>query len=125
MKIAKIFISNRTEEKAINLKKMFNNLNVVNWGDVPNFDMIINATSVGLEKGDQINLDLSKVGKDKLFYDIIYNPEETNFLKTGKEQDNTISNGKLMFVYQALSAFLVWHGIKPEINNDVIKLLDI
>ena len=125
MKIAKIFISNRTKEKAINLKKMFNNLNIVNWGVVPNFDIIINATSVGLEKGDRINLDLSKVGKDKLFYDIIYNPEETNFLKTGKEQGNTISNGKLMFVHQALSAFLVWHGIKPEINNDVIKLLDI
>ena len=29
-----------------------------------------------------------------------------------------------MFVYQALSAFSIWHGIEPNINEDVIKLLD-
>ena len=29
-----------------------------------------------------------------------------------------------MFIYQALSAFNIWHGIEPEINEDVIKLLD-
>ena len=33
-------------------------------------------------------------------------------------------NGKLMFVYQASSAFKVWHGIEPKINPEVIKLLD-
>jgi shikimate dehydrogenase len=29
-----------------------------------------------------------------------------------------------MFVYQALSAFNIWHGLKPEIDENVIKLLD-
>ena len=29
-----------------------------------------------------------------------------------------------MFIYQALSAFNIWHGIKPDINEEVIKLLD-
>jgi shikimate dehydrogenase len=29
-----------------------------------------------------------------------------------------------MFIYQALSAFYIWHGLKPDINEDVIKLLD-
>ena len=86
--------------------------------------MIINATSVGLKKDDQINLDLSKVGKDKFFYDVIYNPKETNFLKLGKKMGNEIENGKLMFIYQAFMAFKVWHEVEPEINNEVIKLLD-
>ena len=86
--------------------------------------MIINATSVVLNKEDQINLDLSKVGKNKFFYDVIYNPRETNFLKIGKKMGNEVENGKLMFVYQAFTAFKIWHGVEPKINNEVIKFLD-
>jgi shikimate dehydrogenase len=124
MKVSKIFISNRTKEKAINLKKLFNNVNIVDWGDIPNFNMIINATSLGLKKEDKIDLDFSSVGQNKLFYDVIYNPKETNFLKTGKELGNVTTNGKSMFIYQAHFAFNIWHKVKPEINNDVLKLLD-
>ena len=124
MGVSKIIVSNRSKEKADNLKNLFQNIEILNWGKIPNFDMIINATSVGLKKEDNINLDLSSVGKDKFFYDVIYNPKETNFLKTGKNGGNITLNGKMMFVYQALSAFKIWHGIEPDINEDVIKLLD-
>ena len=125
MKVSKIFISNRTKEKAENLKNLFNNLNIIEWGKIPNFDIIINATSLGLKKEDDINLDFSSVGKNKFFYDVIYNPKETNFLKIGKELGNKTENGKLMFIYQAHLAFNIWHKVKPEINDNVLKLLDI
>jgi shikimate dehydrogenase len=125
MKVSKIFISNRTKEKAENLKNLFNNLNIIEWGKIPNFDIIINATSLGLKKEDDMNLDFSSVGKNKFFYDVIYNPKETNFLKMGKELGHKTENGKLMFVYQAHLAFNIWHKVKPEINDDVLKLLDI
>ena len=124
MKVSEIMITNRTKSKAEDLKGLFKNLKIVDWGKVPEFDIIINATSVGLKKGDEINLDFSKIGKNKFFYDLIYNPNETNFLKIGKNLGSRTENGKLMFVYQALAAFNVWHGIQPEINNEVIKLLD-
>ena len=124
MKVSKIIISNRTREKAENLKKLFKNIEIIDWGEVPNFDMIINATSIGLKKEDHIILDFSLIAKNSLFYDVIYNPKETNFLKTGKKMGNQTENGKLMFIYQAFTAFKVWHGIEPEINNEVIKLLD-
>ena len=42
----------------------------------------------------------------------------------GRELGNKTLNGKLMFIYQALSAFNIWHNQKPEINENVIKLLD-
>ena len=125
MKVSKIFISNRTKEKAENLKNLFNNLNIIEWGKIPNFDIIINATSLGLKKEDDMNLDFSSVGKNKFFYDVIYNPKETNFLKIGKELGNKTENGKLMFIYQAHLAFNIWHKVKPEINDNVLKLLDI
>ena len=66
----------------------------------------------------------SKIGKNKLFFDVIYNPRETNFLKKGKETGNISENGKLMFVYQAIEAFRLWHGIEPKINADTLKLLN-
>ena len=124
MKVSKIKISNRTREKAENLKKIFKDIEIKEWGELPNFDMIINATSLGLKKEDNLNLDFSSITGNKFFYDVIYNPDETNFLKIGKKLGNKILNGKLMFVYQALSAFNIWHNQKPDVNEDVIKLLD-
>ena len=124
MKVTEITLSNRTRDKAEKIKNLFENLKIVDWGEVPDFDVIINATSVGLSQGDKIRLDFSKIGKNKLFYDVIYNPKETNFLKQGKELDNQIENGKMMFIYQAYFAFKIWHGIYPEINQKVIDLLD-
>ena len=119
-----ISISNRTKDKAQLVKDIFNNLKIVDWGDLPEFDVIINATSLGLNKDDRIELNFSSVGKDKLFYDVIYNPSETNFLKMGKKLGNKCENGKFMFIYQAFSAFKLWHNVDPMINNETIKLLD-
>ena len=124
MKISKIKISNRTKDKAERLKTIFKNIEIIEWGEVPNFDIIINATSVGLKKEDEINLDFSSTSKNKFFYDVIYNPSETNFLKIGKNLGHTTLNGKLMFIYQALSAFNIWHKLEPNIDENVIKLLD-
>ena len=124
MGVSKIIVSNRTKKKAENLKKLFQNIEILDWGKIPNFDMIVNATSIGLKKEDFINLDFSSVGKGKFFYDVIYNPNETNFLKTGKDAGNITLNGKMMFIYQAFSAFTIWHGVEPKLNEDVIKLLD-
>ena len=73
---------------------------------------------------EKINLDFSNAGKDKLFYDVIYNPAETNFLKNAKKNGNRTENGKLMFVYQALEAFKLWHGIEPKLIRDTFKLLE-
>jgi shikimate dehydrogenase len=123
MNVQEIIISNRTREKAENLKVLFNNLKILEWGDLTDFHMVINATSLGLNN-ETINLDFSSLGHDKLFYDVIYNPQETRFLKMGKQLGYKTENGKTMFVYQALEAFKLWHNIEPEINKDTLKLLE-
>jgi len=118
---SKITLSNRTKEKAEELKKIFSDLEIINWGQKTNFDMIINATSLGLKKEDKIELDLSKIGSDKLFYDLIYNPSKTNFLLKGEELGNQIENGKMMFIYQAQLAFKIWHNILPKVHNKLLE----
>ena len=123
MGVQEIVISNRTREKAENLRSLFNNLKILEWGEITDFDMVINATSLGLNN-EKINFDFSSLGHDKLFYDVIYNPQETPFLKTGKQLGYKTENGKTMFVYQALEAFKLWHKIEPKVNTDIFNLLD-
>ena len=134
MKVSNITLTNRTKTKAEYLQNFYNRsavkenrwneIKVIEWGEMPEFDMIINATSVGLNNGDNLNLDFSKIGKNKIFYDVIYNPKETNFLKQGKDLGNKTENGKKMFIFQAAEAFKIWHDIRPEINEEVENLLD-
>ena len=123
MNVQEITISNRTKEKAENLKVLFNNIKILEWGNLTDFHMVINATSLGLNN-EKINLKFSSSGNDRLFYDVIYNPHETQFLKMGKQLGCKTENGKTMFVYQALEAFKLWHNIEPKVNTDTFKLLD-
>ena len=123
MNVSEIIISNRTRQKAEDINSQFKISNVIDWGEIPIFDVIINATSIGL-KNEALNLNFSDIGSNKLFYDVIYNPSETRFLKEGKKFGNRSENGKLMFVFQALEAFKLWHGVEPKINDETLKLLD-
>ena len=118
---AKIILSNRTKEKAEDLKKIYSNLEIIDWGETPEFDMVINATSLGLKKSDEIKINFNNVEPNKLFYDVIYNPPETNFLIKAKQFGNQIENGKMMFIYQAQLAFKIWHNILPKINNKILE----
>jgi len=120
----KIILSNRTKKKAEQLKKTFSDLEIVDWGEIPEFNMIINATSLGLNKGDEIKLNYAGIGPNKLFYDVIYNPKQTKFLSKAKQFGNQTENGKMMFIYQAHQAFTLWHKVMPKIDEETIKLLD-
>ena len=124
MNAGKIIISNRTKEKAEGLKILFKDLTVLDWGDLVDFDMIINATSIGLKENDNFAIDFTKITKNKLFYDVIYDPYENNFFQAGNQEGNIFENGLNMFLYQAQKAFNIWHKIEPVIDEDVIKFLN-
>jgi len=119
----KIFLMNRTMSNAEKIKKIFQNIDILEWGKNADIDMIINATSVGLSKNDKIDLKIEDLGKKKFFYDVIYKPSETLFLKEAKDNGNYIENGKMMFIYQAHQAFFIWNKILPEINEEVLELV--
>ena len=124
MGAAKIIISNRTKNKAEDLKKNFSDLEIIDWGETPNFDMVINATSIGLKNEDGIKLDYISAGTNKFFYDVIYNPKETIFLKRAKLFGNKTENGKMMFIYQAHQAFTIWHKLMPDTDEETMNLID-
>ena len=122
MGVSIISLSNRTKQKAEDLKKSFPFIKIIDWGETVKSDLIVNATSVGIKTNDEIKLDLSKIG-GQLFYDVIYNPPQTNFLSKAKELGKKTENGKNMFIYQAFKAFKIWHSVNPEVNNQVRDLI--
>ena len=131
MKPSVIMLSNRTKKKAENLIKLFPQIELVEWGDIRNFDMIINTTSLGLKENDKLPINYDQIGSGKFFYDVIYNPKKTNFLLEAEKRGHQIENGKMMFIYQAQEAFRLFTitpnvsmGLVPSINKKVLKLLD-
>ena len=124
-----ITLSNRTKEKANELRKLFPEIEVLDWGKRPSVcNVVINTTSIGLTKDEELKIDFSDYDKDfhknLLFYDLIYNTKETIFLKKARLRGNKTMNGKMMFLNQAKYAFNIWTNIMPEIDDEVIKLLD-
>tara|TARA_X000000950_G_C13809934_1_gene617174 strand:+ start:51 stop:839 length:789 start_codon:yes stop_codon:yes gene_type:complete len=117
-----ICLINRTFEKAEKIKETFNDIIIRKWGDIPEFDIVINATSMGLKK-ENFDLELNKFGNNKFFYDVIYNPSETNFLKSAKLGGNKIENGRMMFIYQAHQSFALWNKVLPKIDKETIEIL--
>ena len=133
-------IINRTKDNAKKLMQEIDPENydpdlIYNWCKDENKmfmikpSIIINCTTLGLKKEDKIPLDFSKYkkkffSKKIIFYDLIYNPVETDFLKRAKEIGQEAINGKMMFIYQAQQSFKRWHNVLPEVNQGVIDLLD-
>jgi len=122
--ISKIFVSNRTKQKAEELKKLFSKIEILDWGRKPSeFDMVVNTTSIGLKDNEKIGLDFSDC-KEKLFYDVIYNPSQTKFLlEAGKNFKNEKKNGLGMFIYQAQESFKIWHGFAPKVDEKIYTML--
>jgi shikimate dehydrogenase len=125
--IKKISITNRTHEKCFFLKKKFNYLNVLTWNElqsqISNYDIIINATSLGLKGGQDFDFDFNKCKNDATYIDTIYNPLKTKTLKFLENKGVKVFNGLDMFIYQGQKSFYLWNKINPEIDDKLIDLL--
>ena len=126
-KINNVSIINRTYEKSLFLKKNFNFLNVLDWKllqtEITKFDVIINATSLGLKNGKDFEFDFKNVKNDLIYIDTIYNPLETKTVKFLKENKIKTFNGLDMFMYQGQKSFYLWNKINPEIDEKLVDLL--
>ena len=126
--IKKVFIANRTREKAIFMKKKFPFIDILNLNEVPQriseFDIIINATSLGLKNGEQFNINLDGLTDKSIFIDTIYNPLETKIIKHLKSKNIKTFNGLDMLIYQGQKSFYIWNKINPEIDDELIQLLE-
>lgn len=74
--------------------------------------VVINATPLGtFPKVDNCaNIPYEFIGSDHVLFDLVYNPEETLFMKKGKAQGAAVKNGLEMLHLQALKAWEIWNA---------------
>ena len=76
------------------------------------FKLIVNCTPLGMYPKNEVCPDIpfQYLTAEHLLYDLIYNPEETLFLKKGKAQGAVTINGLNMLKLQADKAWEIWHS---------------
>jgi len=126
--VAKIYVTNRTKQKTIQLIKHFKTKNkeikleFIEWKDLaPNsdVDLIINTTSFGMKDNEFIKINMNNLRDTLIFVDIIYSPKETELLKLFKKEGFVCMNGLSMLIEQAAVSFELWFNI--SLNNKDIE----
>lgn len=76
------------------------------------YTVIVNATPVGMSPNINQCPDIpyEDIGSNHLLYDLLYNPDETLFMKKGKERGATVKNGLEMLILQAFGAWNIWNS---------------
>lgn len=93
-------------------------------------DLIINATSVGMFPNNDSILSkdiIINLPKNKVFFDVVFNPWDTTFILYAKESGNKAISGGYMLIYQATLALSKWLSENITLNeeeiNDIIKIM--
>ena len=126
--VKKIYITNRTFSKLKVFKKKFKKVVYpIKWNDrykvFGDVQILINVTSLGMVGQKDLKFDFSILDKKINVVDIVYNPENTRFLKDARKNGHKIFTGLDMFVYQAQKAFYIWNKKNPKITKDIYKKL--
>ena len=116
--VSELFLVNRTVSKAekiaSEIKQLFGTVGVLIGYPADAVDLILNATSLGLQASDASPLDETKFPfkKARAVYDMIYRPAESRLLKAAKTEGCRTANGLSMLLYQGAKALEIWTG-KP------------
>ncbi|HKS71754.1 MAG TPA: shikimate dehydrogenase [Terriglobales bacterium] len=87
------------------------------------FDVIINATPVGMGNTKESPLNEAEINA-KYVFDMIYEPEETRLLKLAKARGAQVIPGIEMFVHQAARQFEIWTG-KPAPWDEMLRVVNL
>ena len=126
--VKKIYITNRTFSKLKLFKKKFKKvIYPIKWNDryevFADVQILINVTSLGMLGQKDLKFDFSIFDKKINVVDIVYNPENTRFLKDARINGHKTFTGLDMFIYQAQKAFYIWNRKNPKITKDIYKKL--
>lgn len=139
MNIKQIVVVNRTRDKAKILKNELSSFSmdgkdysadiiIGNWKDrnelLENADLLVNTTILGMEGQNPLDIDLDYLPDYALVNDIVYRPLQTELLRKAEVRGNKVLDGLGMLLYQAVGGFELWFGVKPEVTDDLRKLVE-
>ena len=122
--VQNIVITNRTPEKAnALLAQNPYGIKVIPWDErgtaVVKANLVVNTTSLGMSGQPPLEIDLGGINDDALVTDIVYTPLETDFLKQAKDAGLQTVTGIGMLLHQARPGFELWHGILPDVSEEL------
>ncbi len=129
--VEKIYIANRTPQRAEKIKEDFRKLHrfidevieIINFNQVEDtlneVDIIVNTTSVGLNEDDKPLFDYEKIKPEHTVVDIIY--KKTPLLQAAEKKGCKWQDGLPMLIYQGMKAFELWTGKWPEVCYEEVK----
>jgi shikimate dehydrogenase len=120
--ISKLVVANRTYNKSAELSKqaelqgLTSSVLMIEEAKVmaKRFDLIVNATSVGLQSNESI-LDSEDIDCSSTVYDLVYRPVMTKLLENAQEKGARIIYGYEMLLEQGAQAFEIWTGLKAPL----------
>ena len=123
-----VILANRTRSRADQLRSDFGaKIKVVDWMKVQNYlsdaSTVINATSLGMNGKAELPIPLHGLKKNTLVTDIVYTPLNTPLLENAAKRGCRTVDGLGMLIHQAIPGFERWFGVKPDVSENLRKLL--
>ena len=123
-----VILANRTRSRADQLRSVFGaKIKVVDWMKVQNYlsdaSTVINATSLGMDGKAELPIPLQELKKNTLVTDIVYTPLNTPLLENAAKRGCRTVDGLGMLIHQAIPGFERWFGVKPDVSENLRKLL--
>jgi 3-dehydroquinate dehydratase / shikimate dehydrogenase len=121
---AQVFILNRNLVSAQKLARQAK-ARTIKRADLKrlDFDVIINATPVGMGNTRESPLNADEI-KAQYVFDMVYDPAETKLLQLAKLRGAQVILGREMFVHQAARQFEIWTG-KPAPREDMLRIVQL
>jgi shikimate dehydrogenase len=124
---AAVHVANRTAERAVELAEAVPGATGGGLDDLADrvaaADLLVNATSVGMEAPAETSVPAEHLHGDLAVLDAVYAPIETRLLRDAAEAGATTVDGAWMLLYQGVEAFERWTGetAPVEAMNDALR----
>lgn len=124
-----IRIVNRTPSRAEALARDLDLRNALIFADadatraLAGASLLVNTTTLGMKGESDADLDLSPLPESALVTDIVYTPLETGLLRRAREAGHEVVDGLGMLLHQAVPGFEAWFGVRPEVTDELRRLV--
>jgi shikimate dehydrogenase len=126
--VGRIYVINRTKEKAQALRKKFGSaVQVAGWDETTGLlggaGLLVNTTTLGMVGQPPLELNL-RCPASMVVADIVYAPLVTGLLAAARARGLRTADGLGMLLHQAVRGFELWFGIKPEVTPELRALVE-
>ena len=126
--VGRIYVINRSLERAETLKKKFGaRVQVAGWDETTGLlggaGLLVNTTTLGMVGQPPLEINL-RCPASLVVADLVYAPLVTGLLAMARERGLRTADGLGMLLHQAVRGFERWFGIRPEVTAELRALVE-